>query len=641
MSWIQNLYETYEMCQNAVGIASVEQEKMLLPIGHILFRAAIEIHLNEEGSIIDASKDIKKKNESQEGILICSPCTDESEGRAGKSAKDFPHPLFDQIKYLLRDAYMENLYEWLKFTKKNPIYQTSYTSLNAVYQYVRQRTLFDDLKQRGIHAKDTLGVRFCVKQRGTIENRLWMIPEMWDAWINFYLQQNNERGKSGICYASGKLLPITEKHPKSINRASGNAKLITGNDSSNFTYRGRFDESTQAVIVSYEASQKAHQALRWLISTRAYRCNTQAILTWAVDQTPDVTPFYDDSYGIYEIEEKTDADKLIEVGNKTFIDYAKWLKTALLSSGNSARLRSHIRRIAVMITDAATTGRMSVTYYRELYENEYLERITNWHDTCKWYQILKRDNDGKRQTGYFIGAPSVDRITEAVLGKRRKRQDDTYDKMKKAVRERLLHCILDGEKIPLDMVNTALHRASNPIALEKGESKNAFDRWYDWEQILCAACALMKRYYHDYEKEEYDLELEESRTNRDYLYGRLLAIADAIESHARHKQGNAKDDVRATNAIRYMTAFSQHPFRTWNILWNQLNPYIQQLNGADWYLTQIGNIKVLFDKGDFESDTSLDGKYLLGFFAQRQKLRTKSQKSNINGGEKNELKEQN
>ena len=642
MSWIKNLYETYEMCKNAVGIASDEQEKMLLPIGHVLFRAAIEIHLDEYGLILDAIKDTKEKQDKQEGILICAPCTDESESRSGTSAKDFPHPLFDQIKFVLSDIYLENLSDWLNFTKENPENPVVCKALAAVYQYLRQGTLLEDLKQRDISAKEDLGIRFCVNQKGVYETRLWMMSEMREAWIHYFQWKNRKNRKNDICYASGELLPVTEKHPKNINRASGNAKLISGNDNSNFTYRGRFAESSQAVTVSYETSQKAHQALRWLISTRGYRCDTQAILAWAVDQVPDVPSFYDDSYGIYEMEKKTDSDKLIEAGNQTFIDYAKWLKVALLGSGNASRLKTHTRRIAVMITDAATTGRMSVTYYRELHENEYLERIAKWHDTCKWYQIFRRDKEGKRQTGYFIGAPSVDRITEAVMGKRRKQKDDTYDKMKKSVRERLLHCIIDGEQIPLDMVNAALHRASNPIALENEKSNNAFDHWYDWERILCAACALMKCYYHDYKKEEYALELEENRTDRDYLYGRLLAIADAIESSARYKQGNSKDDIRATNAIRYMTAFSQHPFRTWSILWNQLNSYIQQLNGADWYLTQIGNIKELFGKGDFESNSSLDGKYLLGFFAQRQKLRSNNkQKSKNDGGEKNEFIEQN
>lgn len=202
-----------------------------------------------------------------------------------------------------------------------------------------------------------------------------------------------------------------------------------------------------------------------------------------------------------------------------------------------------------------------------------------------------------------------------------------------------MHCIFDGELIPSSMVKSAFNRASNPLAFEETDPAKSSDvRWRDWEYVLGAACALIKKYYHDYKKEEFAVELETQRRDRDYLYGRLLAVVDKIESYARYKQGKTKDDARATNAIRYMTAFSQRPFRTWNmLLTQQLNPYIQQLNGAGYYLNLIGDIKDLFESGDFESDTALDGRYLLGFFAQRQELRKNPENNNNIGGEDNEL----
>jgi len=191
-------------------------------------------------------------------------------------------------------------------------------------------------------------------------------------------------------------------------------------------------------------------------------------------------------------------------------------------------------------------------------------------------------------------------------------------------------------------VVAASNRASNPLALENTKAKSNYDRWRDWEYVLGAACALIKRYYHDYKKEEFAVELETERRDRDYLYGRLLAVADRIESSARYKQGKTKEDDRATNAVRYMTAFSQHPFRTWNMLFTQqLNPYIQQLNGAGWYFNLIGDIKQLFESGAFENDAPLDGRYLLGFFAQRRELRKKHENDNNVGGKENELNEQN
>ncbi len=44
------------------------------------------------------------------------------------------------------------------------------------------------------------------------------------------------------------------------------AKLISSNDTSGFTFLGRFLTSEQACGVSLEVSQKAHNALLWLIS---------------------------------------------------------------------------------------------------------------------------------------------------------------------------------------------------------------------------------------------------------------------------------------------------------------------------------------------------------------------------------------
>ena len=116
-------------------------------------------------------------------------------------------------------------------------------------------------------------------------------------------------------------------------------------------------------------------------------------------------------------------------------------------------------------------------------------------------------------------------------------------------------------------------------------------------------------------------------------------MADRIESAARYKQGNAKEDARATNAIRYMTAFAQHPFRTWKILWEQLSPYIQQLDGANWYLNQIGIIMANFHQGEYESDRPLDGGYLMGYFLQRLALQPKLAQENNDGDIENESNE--
>lgn len=641
MSWIQNLCDTYDACEDIAGIIPDQSDAILVPLGHSLKKLNIVVHLNREGEFIRADKCDRR---------ICIPCTEESEGRTSTGAISRPHPLFDQRKYLTYQGsqiYLENMLKWLNYLSSDQTHASAYKVLSSVYKYMTKKTLISDIESN-IKANDNSFIGFCVEIDGMLEDQLWMMPEVRNAWIDYYLNEYLPalEKPTNICYATGKVDSIyIENHPKAINSLAPSAKLISGNDDKNFTFRGRFEEAPQAVTVSCMASQKAHQALRWLILTNCcYRCDTQAIIAWAIDKQPEVLGFFDDSYGVYCTMSETDDRKLIDAKNTVFVDYAIMIRKVMSGYGNSDRFQKHNRRVAIMATDATTknTGRMSITYYRELSGNEYEERIEQWHNTCKWYQPFGKDADGTYKSGYFIGAPAVDRIVLAVLGKRRKQKDESYDKLVKNLREQLLHCIFDGERIPSSMIMAALKRASNPLAFENLGAKSNYDRWRDWEYVLGTACAMIKKYYHDYKKEEFAVELETERRDRDYLYGRLLAVADDIESYARYKQGKTKDDARATNAVRYMTAFAQHPFRTWNMLFTQqLNPYIQQLNGAEWHLNLIGDIKYLFQSGAFESDISLDGKYLLGFFAQRQEFRKKRKNDHIVGGEDNELDEQN
>jgi CRISPR-associated protein Csd1 len=650
MSWVHNLCDTYDRCTNIVGLCREEsQEKALLPIGHTLITPDMIIRLSENGVLIDCEK---CNPSSKNDFYICAPCTDESEGRSGRNAVNYPHPLFDKIKYLTEEKYAENLCDWLLYLQDKPEFDIANKMLGAVYRYIQSGSIIDDLDNP---KPDTL-VCFRVELPFEIsrDEDLWKMPELWNAWIDYYKSIMKNDRRSETCYILGEPLPLTEKHPKNINRVAANAKLISGNDTSNFTYRGRYATREEALAVSYEASQKAHQALRWLIADRGYRCGSQAIVAWAIDKNTALESFSASSRDTYNEYAKnhpivTDHDQLIEAGTITDINYAQQLNTALFSAGNIEPLQTHRRRIAIMATDAATNGRLSVTYYRELAENEYWECLVRWHNTCKWDQPYF-DDESERKHRYFIGAPSVDRIIEAVWGKKRSANDHSYEKLKKSARDRLLHCIMDGERIPYDMERSAVHRASNPLSLEKVDANSAIGHWMGWEQVLCAACALVHRHYskETNNEEEYKMKFDEIRESREYLYGCLLAVADDIESQARFKHGSAKIDPRATNALRYMNVFSQRPFRTWEALWRQLIPYIEQLDGADWHLSQIGEIQSGFKDSNFVDDAALDGRYLMGFFERRKALRNSRKKKDDTknsddnrGGKDDESDEQN
>lgn len=111
--------------------------------------------------------------------------------------------------------------------------------------------------------------------------------------------------------------------------------------------------------------------------------------------------------------------------------------------------------------------------------------------------------------------------------------------------------------------------------------------------------------------------LDPNRKTRDYLYGRLLAIADRLEEHALYKAGEKRD----TNAARYMQQFAERPNRTWRQIYLSLSSYMARLGGAKYYKDMIDEVMNKFDPiEEFTSDKPLSGEFLLGYHCQRQAL---------------------
>jgi len=241
--------------------------------------------------------------------------------------------------------------------------------------------------------------------------------------------------------------------------------------------------------------------------------------------------------------------------------------------------------------DSATPGRMAITFYRELTGSDYLTRIEQWHQGCAWPQNFGKDK-------HFTGAPAPKDIAEACYGLR------LDDKLRKATTERLLPCILDGQPLPPDIVHSSVRRACNRVGLED----------WEWEKVLGIACALYRKCH---EKEGYEMGLDNERHTRDYLYGRLLAVADVLEGRALWKAG----ETRPTTAARLMQRFSDHPCSTWKTIELALGPYKARLGGStDWFNRLIDEIKDKFETKDFIEDKSLSGEFLLGYHCQRADL---------------------
>jgi len=396
-------------------------------------------------------------------------------------------------------------------------------------------------------------------------------------------------GEKQLCYASGEYVSSTYKHPSKIRNSGDKAKIISANDESGFTYRGRFADKEQAVSVGYEYSQKIHNALRWLREKQGKNIDSLTVIVWAsaMQVIPDTSEsFFDDSF----FDDLTD-EKAADIPS-TMPLYMDMLNKRIF--GVSERLEPNTK-VMIMGLDAATTGRINISMYSELESSQYLRNIEKWHSETAWLRFY-----GKSKKK-IINSFSVYDIVRYAFGTE---QGAFVDCDKKLMRDnilRLLNCITNGVKLPSDIVNALYQKASNPLAYENN---------YNHRSVLETACGMIRKNIID-GKGDVSMAYDPNITDRSYLYGCLLAIADKAESEAYDEQ---ERNVRVTNARRYWNAFSQRPYMTWGIIEKGLRPYMNKLGKAQVkYSKWINEITSKMDVSAFADNSRLEPMYLLGY----------------------------
>ena len=137
----------------------------------------------------------------------------------------------------------------------------------------------------------------------------------------------------------------------------------------------------------------------------------------------------------------------------------------------------------------------------------------------------------------------------------------------------------------------------------------------EWEHLLLEpACSIVCKRLNQ-RREEYTVALDKEKTERSYLFGRLLAAADQMERATFKEEERGS---RTTNAMRYMNRFASRPSSTWQDLQMKLLPYQQKrekYGGKERRL--IDEILHTFADEDFCSDAPLGAEFLLGLSCQR------------------------
>ncbi|MDL3985903.1 type I-C CRISPR-associated protein Cas8c/Csd1 [Shewanella xiamenensis] len=630
MTWLTTLYKTYDELEKLNDMLPFEQQVM--PICHTLQNAHIHIVINNQGEFVRA--------EVLEKTQIVLPATEQS---AGRSSGLCAHALADKIQYVAKDyanfggikksgfeLYQAQLKAWCDS-------EYSHQAVCAVYRYIEKGTVVADLvtenvlheqdghlltkwqdegetpallkilpKEKGLFDQGSALVCWSVETPSQLQSKTWLDPSIQQSWIAFDSQNG---GSIAMCYATGEDKFAATNHPAKIRHSGDKAKLISANDKSGYTFRGRFLSNEEACNISFEVTQKAHNALRCLLTKQSvFRNGDQVYLAWAVSgkEVPEPTePDFTDLASF--IAEADSVDHTQDLGRA----YANQLKRYF----NGIKTKNHLddnEQIALLGLDSATPGRMGILYYRETIAKEFLARLEQWQLDLGWQQRVKINE----QWQLVYSAPSLFRVLDGVYGDVLK----SADTLKKNLITRLYPCIVEGKPIPQDIMQSAFHRAINRVAYKS-------DQTWLWLQNLGVACSLIKGFYtrttDSTIQKEYSMALQQDNASRDYLFGRLLAVANKVEKVVL----SSSETNRLTTAERFMAQFVNRPSSTWLNISNALVPYQQRLfNNYQGYdkatKSLISQITDMFEPADFTSNKKLTPEFLLGFHNQMMWLDT-------------------
>lgn len=607
MTWMKHLYDTFE------NNIDTETEIPLMPISHMAANAHIEVTLTPKGNFRGAVI-VDKKD-----CVTRIPVTEDS---ASRTANTEPHPLYDLLPYVAGDfrdfcksqkqkqsaekkfkAYIGRLKGWADDPLSHPTVKTIYTYLekeclaadliSAEILETKADGCFDMKKINGQPYEKCL-VRFSIlfpESDRDILHRTWEDESLVKAHIEY--NKAHQTNPDDVCYFSGEMVTIARKHPKGTLPFKRDAKLVSTNDTEGYTYRGRFLSADEAYAFGYEASQKIHSALAWVVKKYGVYVGSQDTRVFACwnpngKALPDIFKA--------EAESALTEPEYREKLRKTLKGYTKEL------DGSDP--------VVILGLGAPTTGRLAIVYYQEQPASLFLENVAHWRKTCSW-SYLKFTEEKKPY--WEIETPVFKRIISYAFGREKDNFVEVDERILKQQIPRLLTCMLERHPIPFDIVQALVARASTPLAYSRGNR----------ERILSTACAVYRKYQHDKanSQEVPPMELDITNHNRSYLFGRLLAVYETVERRT-YDPGETRDP----NAIRLWSAYTNNPMQTWNTLEKAVNPYFQKLKpgSREFFRQQISTIVESFEENDPGwLNQKLDPDYLLGYYMQRAEFRKK------------------
>ena len=406
MSLMAALLETYDfaLARGLVDNPTLSTDGLtLLPLYHSSKVSGgqdiFEITIDKNSNAIDGRF-------LEKGQVVIFPITEDSITRSG--TKIAPHAISDELSYLSpkididkNNSYMKGIKELLDYEKDH-----SNEHFRIIGNYIMKNTILEDflkfhLKGRSysIDAKFKLSYEE-ITDKGKVQKKSIDLQKIFITFKlekeysgditltrdidlhNFYIEyvkhKNSYSKERSYCDITGKLDYCVEKHRGLI----GNAKLISISNHDE-TYYGRLKEGKDVYRISYEASQKVHNMLKYLIENKnhtsyigegAYLVNwlSQDLEKGGVQLVSDID--YDDDEDFEDVEEQ---DTMEVLGGRV----SDKLKRYFLGEDNEFNVG---RDFHVLIIEKVSNGRISIKYYRRLSRSEAYERVVNWYKSTNW-----------------------------------------------------------------------------------------------------------------------------------------------------------------------------------------------------------------------------------------------------------------
>lgn len=628
MDFFTSLLQAYESAEKA-GLVDNHQQAgtKLLPIYHSSSKShgsdIISIQLNKEGQFMKA--DFLSNDE-----IIIFPVTSDSVARSGKDPA--PHPLVDKLSYFVSeisqsqyDNYHAQLDTWIKSCQNEEVK----TYLSLIQNFILQADFLQKILQ-SLFGKEYQreGLKITCFQDDGKEKKVDLsscfVEFKVDAFIghqtisvtnyktlheDYIAFVESLEADKVICNISGQEEVLATKHRGLL----GNAKLISVSNNPEM-YKGRFKERDDAFTVGNRSSEKIHLMAKFLLEhdhTHTWLGGVQHLINWFSDDLTNESQLDITVPIVEELGEWSTMPTISVVAKEAVPFHIEETNQKIGKSyikGN--KQFSDASNYYVAILNKTSNGRISLKYFRQLNSSKLLENLDSWQDKYSWEAM-------KKGGGYHLKTPSFNEIILAAYGVDRERfWELDNDSFRSVQYQQLITALLDGQAIPLAIVKKLESNLKQRHRYPK--------HWYHMQQVSLAIL-------HKRNGREFTPMLDHENKDRDYLFGRLLAIYELLEAQRYELDGGSKD--RVTNAERYWTAYTGQPAKLMSHLENKVKPYeeVLKLNRPGIFRKlekERREIVELLAPKIMEKDFNqpLDYKFIFGYYAEKKYFFTKQVK---------------